>query len=49
LGDKKCGDNSSDGCLYFEIRELIEENNLKSILINELTCTVEGDGFFKNN
>jgi hypothetical protein len=49
LGDEKCGDNSSDGCLYFEIRELIEENNLKSVLINKITCTVEGDGYFKNN
>ena len=49
LGDEKCGDNSGDGCLYFEIRELIEENNLKSVLINKITCTVEGDGYFKNN
>lgn len=49
LGDVKCDNNSADGCLYFEITELVEKNNLKSTLINEITCIVESDGFFLRN
>ena len=49
LGDEKCGNQCADGCLYLEISEIVNNNNLKSILINEITCTVESDGFFKNN
>ena len=49
LGDIKCGVYAADGCLYLEIAELVEKNNLKSILINEITCNVESDSFFIRN
>lgn len=49
LGDEKCEKNSSDGCLYFEIQEIVNKNNLTSLLINDISCVVETDSYFLNS
>ena len=49
LGDSLCQNYAGDGCLYLDIRNHIQEKQLKSILINEVTCSKDSDGYFKNN